>query len=79
MVTQTIIYILVHIFIYRLGRRKHARKQTARKIEKKHRKIFTSNVALIHFVCLAVFLLRSFNFCLLYLFTYFVIPYKMMK
>jgi len=38
-----------------------------------------SNVALIRFVCLAVFLVRSFNFCLLYLFIYFVLPYKAKK
>ena len=44
-----------------------------------NRQLFMSNVALIRFVCSAVFLLRSFNFCLLYLFTYFVLPYKMAK
>ena len=36
-----------------------------------------SSVALIRFVCLAVFLLCSLNFCLLNLFIYFVPPYKM--
>ena len=29
--------------------------------------------------CFAVFLLRLLNFCLLHLFTYFVLPYKMVK
>ena len=29
-----------------------------------------SNVALIRFACLAVFLLRSFNFCLLYMYLF---------
>jgi len=38
-----------------------------------------SNVVLIRFTCFAVFLLRLFNFCLLYLFIYFLLPYKMVK
>jgi len=38
-----------------------------------------SNVALIRFACFAVFLLRLFNFSLLYLFIYFLLPYKMVK
>ena len=38
-----------------------------------------SNVALIRFVCSGAFLLRLFNICLLYLFIYFVLPYKMVK
>jgi len=37
------------------------------------------NVALISFACLAVFLVRSFNFCLLYLFMYFVLPHEVVK
>jgi len=41
--------------------------------------LFMPNVALIRFVCLAVFLLRSFNSCLLCLFIYFLLPYKMVK
>ena len=38
-----------------------------------------SNVVLIRFTCFAVFLLRLFNFCLLYSFIYFLLPYKMVK
>jgi len=37
------------------------------------------NVVLSCFVCFAVFLLRLFNFCLLYLFIYLLLPYKMVK
>jgi len=29
--------VIIYIFIHRSGRRKHARKQTTRKLEKKHR------------------------------------------
>ena len=44
-------------------------------------KLFMSNVALIRFVCLAVgpIFIAFVNFSLLYLFIYFVLPYKMVK
>ena len=36
MASKFIIRVYIYIFIHHLGRRKHARKQTTRKIEKKH-------------------------------------------